>query len=205
MSEKPSRTPAYLWFDAEFTSLELESAELLQVALMATNADLERLAPAETDLNLFIKIEDREGISPWVLENIPQIVDGCLSDMALDLEEVDNRLAQYVDEFVGGPFETVYDRPVLAGNSIHNDWFLARKHLPAFYSRLHYRILDVSTIKLQWQDCTQGPAFDKESHANIQKYFPHANLSDDMIQHDAYYDIHASIAELAFYRQHFEI
>ena len=192
-------TPAYLWFDAEFTSLELETAELLQVAVIATDAQLNRLAPPATDLNLFVKIDNREGISPWVLENIPKIVDGCLSESAMDIEEIDNRFAQYVDEIIGGPFETIYERPVLAGNSVHNDWFLARKHMPAFFSRLHYRILDVSTLKLQWQDWKQKPEFRKDPAA-IQQYFPTANLSEGMIEHDAYYDIHASIAELAFYR-----
>jgi oligoribonuclease len=195
-----SVTPAYLWFDAEFSSLDLDTAELLQVAVMATNAALDPLSTPEEDLNLFIQVENPDAISPWVREHIPQVVEGSLSEEAVEVEVADNMLAAYVDRITGGPIDAIQDRPLLAGNSVHNDWLLARRLLPAFVTRLHYRLLDVSTIKVQWRDHFGEAEFDKDSHEQIRQYFPAARLREGLAGHDAYYDIQASIAELGFYR-----
>ena len=46
MSELKKST-AYVWFDAEFTSLELDQARLLQVAVIITDINLQRIAPVE--------------------------------------------------------------------------------------------------------------------------------------------------------------
>jgi oligoribonuclease len=96
------------------------------------------------------------------------------------------------------------DRPVLAGNSVHNDWFLMRKFLPGFASRLHYRLLDVSTLKIQWMDAFGGEPFDKESIDQLNQYFPGGGI-DATNAHDALFDIKASIAELAYYRSSLEL
>jgi oligoribonuclease (3'-5' exoribonuclease) len=89
----------------------------------------------------------------------------------------------------------------MAGNSIHTDWMLARKFFPTFTSRLHYRLLDVSALKIQWFDLVGGEEFKKDDLQTLKKYFPEADLRR-LRQHDAYYDIVASAAELAYYRQH---
>jgi oligoribonuclease len=88
---------------------------------------------------------------------------------------------------------------VLAGNSVHNDWFLMRRFLPQFAGRLHYRLLDVSTLKIQWQDWIGQAAFDKENIDLLNEYYPDGDLPA-VQSHDALFDIKASIAELAFYR-----
>ena len=71
--------------------------------------------------------------------------------------------------------------------------------LPMFGSRLHYRLLDVSSIKIQWQDWAGQEPFDKESVDQLNQYFPSGGI-DAANAHDALFDIKASIAELAFYR-----
>jgi len=77
---------------------------------------------------------------------------------------------------------------------------LARKFFPLFVSRLHYRLLDVSAVKVLWQDWTDGEEFKKDDPKVVKKYFPEADLRR-LRQHDACYDIVASAAELAFYRE----
>lgn len=192
----------YLWLDAEFSSLELETAEILQVSMMATDADLRRLAPPAKDVNLFIRREDDRGISPWVKEHIPHIVRGCLSERAVTLSDAEVRLCRYVDE-ICGPIETKTDqRPILAGNSVHNDWMLVRKFFPGLLHRTHYRLLDVSTLKLQWMQLKGEDPPSKEDVDFIRAYFPDAYLETASGEHDAYYDIQASVAELGFYRKH---
>ncbi len=202
--EKLKKTSAYVWFDAEFTSLELDQARLLQVAVIVTDNELKRIHPPEADLNLCIRIKEGEQVSPWVAENLSGLVAQCHSDEAVAIEEADRRIAALLDQYCKTLGKEMADRPVLAGNSIHNDWFLMRKFLPEFTQRLHYRLLDVSTIKIQWQDWVGGEPFDKENVDLLNQYFPDGGI-DATNAHDALFDIKASIAELAFYRAHLDI
>ncbi len=200
MSENElKKSKAYIWFDAEFTSLELDQARLLQVAVIITDTELNRIAPPEADLNLCIRLEEGEEVSPWVAENLPGLVEKCRSAEAVSIEEADRQIAALLDQYCGTPCKEMSDRPVLAGNSVHNDWFLMRRFLPLFGSRLHYRLLDVSTIKIQWQDWVGQEPFDKESVEQLNQFFPGSGI-DAANAHDALFDIKASIAELAFYR-----
>lgn len=193
------KSGAYVWFDAEFTSLELDQAHLLQVAVILTDTNLQRIAPPEADLNLCICLDEGEGVSPWVAENLLALVKKCRSEEAVSIEEADRQIAALLDQYCGTFGNEMANRPVLAGNSVHNDWFLVRKYLPIFGSRLHYRLLDVSTIKIQWQDWVEQQPFDKEHADLLNQYFPEAGISAANA-HDALFDIKASIAELAFYR-----
>jgi oligoribonuclease len=200
MSEKEvKKTSAYVWFDAEFTSLDLDAASLLQVAVIITDNALNRLHPASADLNLCIRLEDGEEVSPWVAENLAALVARCRSSEAVSLEQADLQIAALLDRYCGTPCPEMAGRPVLAGNSVHNDWFLMRKFLPMFGSRLHYRLLDVSSLKIQWLDLSGQDPFDKERIDQLNQYFPAGDFGAANA-HDALFDIKASIAELAFYR-----
>jgi oligoribonuclease len=192
----------YVWFDTEYSSLELETASLLQVAAVITDTTLRRVLPRERDLRLTIKFPDGETLSPWVEQNLPELVRACRSSEAVDIAEADFRLASYIDEVAGLPAEIEKNRPVLAGNSIHEDRVLIRRFLPRFLSRLNYRHLDVSALKLEWKVFRNEREFDKGNPDMIRRYFPDAVLPDSFSRHDAYYDVQASIAELAFYRRH---
>lgn len=199
MGETNKKSPAYVWFDAEFTSLELDEARLLQVAVILTDTDLNRLHPPEADLNLCIQLEAGEAVSPWVAENLPGLVEQCRSSEAASIREADRQIAALLDRYCGTPCKEMAGRPVLAGNSVHNDWFLMRKFLPRSGSRLHYRLLDVSTLKIQWMDWVEQQPFDKENIDLLNQYFPSADIPAANA-HDALFDIKASIAELSFYR-----
>jgi oligoribonuclease len=202
MSELP-RTPAYVWLDTEFTSLDIERADLLQVAVLLTDADLERLAPPEEDLNLAVRLSADATVSPWVEENLGSLVQQCRSGDALPLPSVEQRICSLVDRLTGGPHEEPDLKPVIAGNSVHADYYLLRRLMPDLIRRCHYRLLDVSAIKIQWQDCARGQPFAKDDPDQIRRHWPGARLSQGIGAHDAYYDIQASIAELAFYRSSF--
>lgn len=199
------KAPGYLWLDAEFSSLDLETAEILQVSLLATDSDLNRLAPPEQDINLFIRRPDDRGISPWVKENIPHIIKGCLSPGAVDVSEAEVRLCGYIDRVMGPIREKPGDRPLIAGNSVHNDWHLLRRLMPGVLNRAHYRLLDVSSLKTQWTDFWGREVPPKQDADFIRRYFSGASLREGMDQHDAYFDIQASIAELAYYREHLKL
>jgi oligoribonuclease len=200
MAVSKKASTAYVWFDTEFTSLELDEARLLQVAVMLTDRNLKRITPPEEDLNLYIKVDGSVPVSAWVKKNLPDLLKKCQSHSAVTLEAADEKLTAFVDQWCKTPLKTIQKRPILAGNSVHTDWVLARKYLPTFTGRLHYRLLDVSALKIQWFDLTAGEEFQKNDPATVKRFFPAADLRR-LKQHDAYYDIVASAAELAFYRQ----
>lgn len=189
---------AYVWFDTEYTSLDLDTARLLQVAAFVTDTNMKRLAPMSEDLNFYVKLDPVVPLSDWIRANLPELVKNCRSDEAVALDEIDEKLTNYLDKYVGTPLKSIQKRPVMAGNSVHNDWFLARKFLPTFSSRLHYRIQDVSSMKLEWL-VRGGKELDKDNPQLINKYFPDADVGK-LRAHDAYFDIVASAAELCFYR-----
>jgi len=192
----------YVWFDAEYSSLELEKAYLLQVAALITDTSLRRVLPQERDVRATIRLPHDVTPSSWVEQNLPDLLNACRSPDAVEITEADNLLAAYVDAVAGLPAELENQRPVLAGNSIHEDWWLVRRFLPRLMSRLHYRHLDVTTIKLEWKHLHTDGEFDKENPDIIRQYFPEAVFPASCNLHDAYYDVQASIAELAYYRKH---
>jgi oligoribonuclease len=191
----------YVWFDAEYSDLEIEQAVLLQVAAVITDASLTRVLPPEQDVRLPIRLHADLTPSAWVEENLPELVRECRSPAAIELSEADDRLAEYVDMAVGLPRDRVDARPVLAGNSIHMDWWFVRRFLPNFLRRLNYRLLDVTAFKLQWRLSHPKEKFEKEDPIIVERYFPEAVLPSGQGRHDAYYDAQASISELAFYRR----
>jgi oligoribonuclease len=202
MSERPDNTDKfYVWFDTEYSDLELQTAWLLQVSALITDASLRRVLPQEQDVRLVVRLPDQAVPSLWVEQNLPDLVKACRSSEAVSVEEADARLADYVDAAAGLPAEREMQRPVLAGNSVHADWWLMRRFLPRFLSRLHYRHLDVTAFKLEWQRLHPDVEFEKENPEIIRRYFPEAIMSESGSRHDAYYDVQASIAELAFYRR----
>ena len=79
------------------------------------------------------------------------------------------------------------ERPVLAGNSIHQDRRFIRRFMPILEERLHYRMIDVSSIK-----------------ELARRWFPAiiAKQPKKKETHRALDDIRESIDELRFYRQH---
>lgn len=202
-SREEQRGDQYLvWFDTEYSGLELEDAYLLQVAALITDRSLRRVLPVEKDIQLTVHLPPEATVSPWVKENLPDLVTACRSSESVALNEVDRLLADYIDGVVGPPATRENRRPILAGNSIHADWRLAQKFLPRFSNRLHYRHLDVTTLKIEWQNRYPDREFDKEDPQNIRDYFPEAHFLKAETRHDAYFDIQASLAELAFYRRH---
>jgi oligoribonuclease (3'-5' exoribonuclease) len=192
----------YVWFDTEYSNLELETAVLLQVAAIITDTSLRRVLPRERDVSLTIRLPHGITASPWVEQHLPDLLNACRSSAAIDVGEADTLLSAYVDAAQGAPIDRRDERPTLAGNSVHADWWLVRRFLPGFLSRLNYRLLDVTAFKLEWKRLHPDAEFQKEDREMIRAYFPEAALTLGG-RHDARYDVEASIAEMGFYRKHF--
>ncbi|CEQ38822.1 SPOSA6832_00282 [Sporobolomyces salmonicolor] len=157
-----------LWIDCEMTGLELKEDRILEIACIATNAQLE---PLDAGIEFIVKTEKE------VLEK--------MNDCKYTMSEIDSLVAAYVSKHF--PPSTP---ALLAGNSVHADRAFINKDLPLLASKLHYRILDVSSIKeisRRWYPTLMGGGGYK---------------SKDESEHRALSDIKSSIDELKFYRQH---
>ena len=95
--------------------------------------------------------------------------------------EVEARLVEFLKPIVASGVAP------LAGNTVHQDRRFMARYMPAFDAYLHYRIVDVSTLKelaRRWRpDVLVGVS--KEG------------------RHEALADVHESIEELRHYREHF--
>ena len=195
--------PSLVWLDTEYTSLELEQARLVQVAMVVTDYQGRRVAAPDLDVVTPVRLPPEAPVSDFLATECPALVVQARSEAAPSVETVDAMLAARLDAILGPVPPKMSARPVLAGNSVHHDWWLARRFLPRFLARLHYRHLDVSSLKILWLRAGLGPEFKKEDVALMQDHLPGWVVPAHAARHDALYDVMCSVAELNYYRRHF--
>lgn len=161
------------WLDMEMTGLEVEHHKILEAAVIVTDWNLTPLKTFSTavyqDEVALAQMDDwcvKTHTSSGLLSRIPS---------GMKEDELDQALVKLSDEFFS-PNEKI----VLCGNSIGQDRKFVDKYLPNISSRLHYRMLDVSSFKIVFEN-----AFNQK--------FKKKN------KHEALGDIEESIAEFQFY------
>ncbi len=204
----------YCWFDTEYTRLDLDEAKLLQVALIVTDDELRPLPvrpegiPEELfrkdGFTAFLPPPPENEISEHVLEHYKPLLERAAKE-GRPVEEIDRYLSLYMDAYPETRLDDIRRRPVLAGNSVYADYFLARRFLPGFLSHLSYRHLDVTTLKIEWAYHYRGPKFEKLGNSEAIRRYYRGQDSIEGDKHDAYYDVQASMAELAYYRSRLEL
>ncbi|HSC89144.1 MAG TPA: oligoribonuclease [Polyangiaceae bacterium] len=167
-----------VWIDLEMTGLDPSHDVILQAALIVTDKHLNPLESFVTDI--WQPQAALDAMVPFVREMHAKT--GLLGRVASCRTEV-RRAEQQLLERISGwcPY-----RPVLCGNTIHSDRKFLDAYMPALAGYLHYRMVDVSSLKVLaglWLPSTQLYAKPEGG------------------QHDALFDIQQSIAELAHYRR----
>jgi oligoribonuclease len=130
-----------VWIDCEMTGLNPEADCLVEVAVVITNSELEIL-----DAGLDVVIKPR----PDSWQNMNDFVrnmhteSGLINEVetGLDLEAAEQVILDYIKKFVPNAKEAP-----LAGNTIGTDRMFLNKYMPALDQHLHYRNIDVSSIK----------------------------------------------------------
>lgn len=174
-------TGPIVWIDCEMTGLNPDKDVLIEVAAVVTDADLNVLGEG---VEAVIRPE------PDALEGMEKIVrdmhtaSGLLAELedGIALETAEKKVLEYVQSWV--PEARVAP---LAGNSVHADKAFLRVGMPTLTEHLHYRIIDVSTLKelaRRWYPEVLEAAPEKTGN------------------HRALGDILDSIAELKYYREH---
>jgi oligoribonuclease len=169
-----------VWIDCEMTGLDIEADALIEVACVVTDAEL-RLLDDGIDLIIKPPVEALDQMADVV--RTMHTKSGLLADLSggVSLAEASEAVLSYVKQYVPEPRKVP-----LCGNSIATDrWFIARD-MPELDAHLHYRMIDVSSIK-----------------ELARRWYPRAYFASPAKHggHRALADITESVQELRYYRE----
>ena len=181
MSTLPSQ---FIWIDLEMTGLDPLKDRILEIAFLLTDKDLNITAygprfvihQSENILGQMDSWCKNQHQSSGLLEEVRKST----TDLATAEQEVLSFIAQHIEPKKG----------FLCGNSIWVDRMFLRMQMPKLEAYLHYRMIDVSTIKeliTAWYPANSLIPYKKQD------------------QHRAMQDILESIEELRFYKKNFFI
>ncbi len=155
------KNPAgFLWIDLEMTGLQPDTHRIIEVAAVVTNVDF---SPID-QYSAVIKQSDQALDS---MDEVPTAMHASsgLTELSRKSKTSEADAESAVLELANKFFK---DQPIyLAGNSIHQDRLFIKKWWPKLEARLHYRMLDVTSLKLLL--LAQGiPAYEKaEAHRAV--------------------------------------
>ena len=168
-----------VWIDCEMTGLDLANDALIEVAALVTDSDLNILGdgvdvvikpPAEALTQMKDLVRDMHTHS------------GLLNELegGLDMEEAQRLVLEYIREYAPEP-----NKAPLAGNTVGTDRGFLARDMPELEGHLHYRVVDVSSIK-----------------ELVRRWYPRVYFQAPAKtgNHRALGDIKDSIEELKYYR-----
>jgi oligoribonuclease len=172
-------TDRLVWIDCEMTGLDLARDALVEIACIVTDAELNQL---DDGIDVLIKPPAE------ALDGMPDVVrdmhtsSGLLAELVggLTLAEAQQIVLDYVRQHVSDPRKVP-----LCGNSIATDRAFLARDMPELDAFLHYRMIDVSSIK-----------------ELARRWYPRVYFAapDKCGGHRALADITESIRELRYYR-----
>ena len=169
-----------VWIDCEMTGLSLENDALIEVAALVTDFELNQLGDG-VDLVIAPSAEALDQMDDFVRGM--HTTSGLLDDLekGVTLEDAQAQVLAYIREWVPEP-----RRAPLGGNTVGTDRNFLARDMPELEAHLHYRIIDVSSIK-----------------ELARRWYPRAyfNAPAKSGGHRALADIRESIAELRYYRE----
>lgn len=171
---------ALVWLDMEMTGLDPERERIIEVATIITDGQLTEIATGP-EIVIHQSDEILAAMDDWNKKHhggsglVDRVKGSTITDADAEAQTI-----EFINKHVG-----TKDRPVLAGNSIHQDRRFIHRYMPALDKRLHYRMVDVSTIK-----------------ELARRWFPQmiAKIPAKKETHRALDDIRESIDELRFYK-----
>ncbi|KAJ2894088.1 rna exonuclease [Coemansia aciculifera] len=176
-------TGPLVWIDCEMTGLDHESDTILEIACIVTDGDLNALAPGQ-EIVIHHPQHVLDAMNEWCVEHHGNSgLTARVLDSTVTMEQAETAVLDMVKSCCAEPRVAV-----LAGNSVHVDKAFMQRYMPRLIEHLHYRIVDVSTVK----------ELARRWNAEVLRMAPVKKLS-----HRALDDIAESINELRFYRENF--
>ncbi len=170
-----------VWIDCEMTGLDLTRDKLIEIAVLVTDSELTVLDPG-LDLVISADDADLDGMDAVVVEmHAKSGLTEQVRASTLTLAEAEQQVLAYVKRFV--PERRTAP---LCGNSIGTDRGFLARDMPELDDHLHYRMIDVSSIK-----------------ELARRWFPRVYFAQPPkgLAHRALADIIESVRELAYYRR----
>lgn len=184
MAESESNaTGNLIWIDLEMTGLDTAADHIIEIATIVTDSNLNELAAGPV-LAIGQARETMDGMDDW---NTRQHRDSGLTERVLESEITAPEAERVTLDFLARWVEP--GTSPMCGNSICQDRRFLAREMPTLERFFHYRNLDVSSLKILAQLWAPAVA------AGFSKTAEHRALAD----------IRDSIAELAWYREHFLI
>ena len=175
-----SSSDRLVWIDCEMTGLDLDVDELVEIAVVITDYDLN---PVDAGLSIVIKPDASALESMGEFVRTMHTQSGLIEEIpnGVSVADAEYQVLEYVLKHV--PEE---QRAPLAGNSIGTDRAFLTKYMPRLDAHLHYRNVDVSSIK-----------------ELAKRWYPRAYFNSPAKNggHRALADILESIRELHYYRR----
>jgi oligoribonuclease len=169
-----------VWIDCEMTGLDLVRDALVEIAVVVTDSDLNVLGDG---VDIVIKPPDESLVDMNQIVIDMHTASGLLDELAAGttLADAQERVMAYVTEHVPEP-----RKAPLAGSSVYTDRGFISRDMPDLDAHLHYRLIDVSTLK-----------------ELARRWYPRAyyNSPEKHGGHRALADILDSIEELKYYRE----
>ncbi len=182
MSETNHRAIAdrIIWVDCEMTGLSLQSDALVEVAALVTDFELNQLGEG---VDVVIRPPDEALAQMDDFVRDMHTTSGLIEELAggVTMKEAEDLVLDYVRTFVPEP-----RKAPLGGNTVATDRGFLARDMPELEQYMHYRIIDVSSIK----------ELSRRWYPRV--YF---NAPKKSGGHRALADIRESIAELRYYRQ----
>jgi oligoribonuclease len=175
-----NKTDRIVWIDCEMTGLDYKNDLLVEIACIITDADLNEIDEG-FQVVINAPAEKLESMDPVVVTMhtesglLPEIANG------ISLEAAEEALFEYISARVPEA-----SKSPLAGSSVHVDRIFLQRDMPRVDSYLHYRIIDVSSIK-----------------ELVRRWYPKMYFASPTKtgNHRALGDIKDSIVELRYYRE----
>ena len=167
-----------VWIDLEMTGLDIETCSIIEIATIITDGELNIVAEGP---NLAIKVSDEllEAMDEW---NTSHHTSSGLVERVraseIDHAEASRRTLEFISKYVE------YGTAPLCGNSVWNDRKFMEKEMPEVAEYLHYRMVDVSTVK-----------------ELAERWYPEISGYNKKGAHLALDDILESVEELKYFRE----
>ncbi len=172
--------PNLVWVDCEMTGLDTQNDVLVEIAVLVTDSDLNIIGDG-VDLVIKATPEQISGMNEFVTKMHTD--SGLINEIpnGVSVSDAENLILKYL-ESAG----VAAGKSPIAGNSVYVDRIFISRDMPKLAEYLHYRTIDVSSIK----ELTR-------------RWYPkvYFNAPAKTGNHRALGDIRDSIAELSFYRK----
>ncbi|MDR0849581.1 MAG: oligoribonuclease [Propionibacteriaceae bacterium] len=169
-----------VWIDCEMTGLDMAGDALIEVAALVTDADLNVLGEG-VDVIIKPPAGALESMDPFVTQM--HTTSGLITelDAGLDMATAEIQVMEYIRAWIPEA-----GKSPLCGNTISTDRAFLRRDMPTLEGYLHYRNIDVSSLK-----------------ELVRRWYPRVFFSapEKTGNHRALGDIKDSINELRYYRQ----